>query len=383
METAFIRIEFKPFIQKKTLNNSKFCLEIVPEISCIQNLDKLIWKQKDDLIEYTIPMTHKVVLQKRETILDDSDSTVKVYHSCVDLLLPSSNTMLGGSGSGDVPKIISDTYVLKKCFENSTSKEHNRCSTDGRKHSDLVIPIFDDTTKTLLQLEGIKKKETKINTTKDAVEAKSNKRKKFLNDDLYDKSLDKITNTEDLYPVCSDATRSRSVVRDTVKAKNAYKHESTRWLTLSPICSVNAGETALVDKMVASKSITCKIHESSRDLVPMGTVASRSDFSHGNLALSTIVDVNRQKSPRKLRVLCRTPPEMRVVEYMRFIESEILPLKMWLNDIIRKCTALGIEFKKQPSKQNMAVSTSGIPAITASNETTKSNRVVYSIVFDG
>lgn len=165
--TACLRIKFKPLIQKRTINNSRCCLEIVPEISYIQNLDKLVWRRKSKLIEYTIPMSYKVVLQKREAVQDDSDTAaLKVYHSCVDLLLPSSNSMLECSGSGDVPKIISDTYVHKKCLENGSSKEQSLSLTDEHKHSghDLIIPIFNDSTQNFLQLERVERKKTEINT---------------------------------------------------------------------------------------------------------------------------------------------------------------------------------------------------------------------------
>lgn len=174
-----------------------------------------------------------------------------------------------------------------------------------------------------------------------------------------------------------------TVVNEMVDTKSSFKRESTRWLSLSPTFSVHAGETPPVGKMFASKSVNCKIHDSRSDLVLLRSICSPSDLSYGTQALSRIGDLSRRNSPRKLRVLFRTPPEMRVVEYVQLIENEILPLKMWLNDIIRKCIALGIEFRKQPSKQSMAVSTSGLPAITSSEETTSSNRVVYSVVFDG
>lgn len=120
METASLRIKFTPFFNNALKNGSKCCLEIVPEVSCVQNLNKISWKQEKDSIEYTIPMTYKIILKKRESLIKEHyDLAVhvpeldKTYHSCVDLLPPSSMTAFDFA-SGDVTRIISDTYILGK-----------------------------------------------------------------------------------------------------------------------------------------------------------------------------------------------------------------------------------------------------------------------------
>lgn len=171
MENACLRIKFKPLFQKKTINNSLCCLEIVPVVSCIHNLDKLIWRQSNNLIEYNIPMTYKVVLQIRPGVQVDSDHTsIKTYHSCVDLLLTSSNSMLGCPGSGDISKRISDTFILKKCLETCMSKEtFNLGIPDECKYSDndVTLPASNETTNTLLHPEDLEKKDMETNTEDD------------------------------------------------------------------------------------------------------------------------------------------------------------------------------------------------------------------------
>lgn len=227
---------------------------------------------------------------------------------------------------------------------------------------------------------------------------------------VYSESLNKMTNTENVYPIFG-TVQNENVVMETV-TKSFIKPESPRLLSLSPICSVNTYETPFINRIMSCKSVTCKIHESQRDLVLFGSISSPSDLSRDNQALSTIIDVTRQISPRKLRVMCGNSPEMRVLEYVRYIENEILPLKMLFNDIKRKCTALGIDFNKQLPKQCRAVNTvsttsspkmsidtvstnnipkmiintvfsSSTPKMSVAAETTKSNRAVYKIVFDG
>lgn len=113
METALLRIRFTPLLKQALKNGSKYCLEIVPEVSRIENLDKISWKQEIDLIEYIIPVTYKIILKKQEAKKKTDDDVIqldKTYHSCVDLLPPSLSTF--DFGCGDVTRIISDTYII-------------------------------------------------------------------------------------------------------------------------------------------------------------------------------------------------------------------------------------------------------------------------------
>jgi hypothetical protein len=128
MEAACLRIKFTPLLQNFPMDNSNHCLEIVPEISCIQNLDKIEWKTEENYIEYTIPMTYKVILRKKD--VKKKEELDKVYHSCVDLLLPSSDTDLTRLGSGDMNRIFSDTFVLTK-----VSGDVEKCSIVFREPS--------------------------------------------------------------------------------------------------------------------------------------------------------------------------------------------------------------------------------------------------------
>ncbi|CAG9785736.1 unnamed protein product [Diatraea saccharalis] len=74
----------------------------------------------------------------------------------------------------------------------------------------------------------------------------------------------------------------------------------------------------------------------------------------------------------------RILPEVRVAKIVQQMEKEINPLKVMLNEIISKCSSLGLtKIKYQHSMFNNE--------INAEKEmnNVKSNRVVYSIVFDG
>lgn len=116
MENASLRIKFSPILKNVAFNNSKCTIEILPEVSSFQNLDKLEWKMDNGLVEYTIPMTYKIFIKK-----DNYSAAVdieKTYHSCVDLLhaYSMSNTNLA---SGDVTRMISDNFILNKVTSDS------------------------------------------------------------------------------------------------------------------------------------------------------------------------------------------------------------------------------------------------------------------------
>ncbi|VVD03858.1 unnamed protein product, partial [Leptidea sinapis] len=80
MGTAVIQLKFVSLVK----NKSKCCVEIVPDICSIKNIDKIKWKKKIDSIEYVVPVTYKIVLKKSNFMKLDEEE--KVYHSCVDLL---------------------------------------------------------------------------------------------------------------------------------------------------------------------------------------------------------------------------------------------------------------------------------------------------------
>lgn len=138
METACLRIKFTPLLQEAQKSSENCCLEIVPEVKCIQNLDKLTWKQESNFIEYSIPMTYKIILRKRHIQDSSEDDIPKTYHSCVDLMLSSSKSNFD-LGSGDVSRIISDTFILSKI------------QTTLPKKDDMVLSIAEDKLAKIMQ----------------------------------------------------------------------------------------------------------------------------------------------------------------------------------------------------------------------------------------
>uniref|UniRef100_A0A2A4K6D5 Uncharacterized protein n=1 Tax=Heliothis virescens TaxID=7102 RepID=A0A2A4K6D5_HELVI len=253
METACLRIKFTPHLQKNPKGDSKCCLEIVPEVSCLQNLDKLIWRQETNFIEYTIPMTYKVILKKRQALKDASDDAVKTYHSCVDLLLTSSKSTLN-LGSGDVSKIISDTYILHRAINDFKSKQYFINSlTDEIKDSDKN-PVYHKSTCTSVPLESLKTTED-TNIKEDKVETKTHQGDISENIMLEDKLLNKITNTETIYSVFSETLQSENTIKVAAPENNSvFANMNNQQAVVDQIVQNLAFEVEAIPKNKSSRS---------------------------------------------------------------------------------------------------------------------------------
>lgn len=107
MGTAAISLKFI----SRARNRSKCYLEIVPEVSNIQNIDKIKWKENIDSIEYSVPVTYKIILKKLNT-RDHNEDPVRLFHSCVDLV-PSSSHSHENLAYGDASKNISDHLIYR------------------------------------------------------------------------------------------------------------------------------------------------------------------------------------------------------------------------------------------------------------------------------
>lgn len=108
MENVCIRVKFSPLMKNISKDNTKCSLEIIPVVTCIENIDKIKWKQKKDRIEYIVPMNYKLIIKKLKPNID----AIKTYFSCVDLL-PSSLPNVDVD-AGNIYKVISDNNVLDK-----------------------------------------------------------------------------------------------------------------------------------------------------------------------------------------------------------------------------------------------------------------------------
>ncbi|KAJ2950165.1 hypothetical protein O0L34_g11522 [Tuta absoluta] len=114
--SAFLRIKFAPLVKKISSENiaSKCCIEIVPELANTLNLNKISWKDENDLFEYNIPMTYKIIIKKPSQLSNVLEK--KVYHSCVDLLADYSMSNADIGAGDDIKKIKSDNSFILNSY---------------------------------------------------------------------------------------------------------------------------------------------------------------------------------------------------------------------------------------------------------------------------
>lgn len=157
-------------MQNISKNNSRCCLEIVPLVTCIENIDKIKWKHKKDKIEYIVPMNYKIIIKKLKPYHD----AIKSYYSCVDLL-PSSLSNLD-KDTADIYRVISENIVFNKgrtdlmALKNmppldiklDKTMHHISRSTNPIKYSD-VNPKCIDLSDSLLTLVNIPETLTSLN----------------------------------------------------------------------------------------------------------------------------------------------------------------------------------------------------------------------------
>lgn len=92
------------------------------------------------------------------------------------------------------------------------------------------------------------------------------------------------------------------------------------------------------------------------------------------------INYPEQFNPSLTKFHARILPEIRVANFVQNMEMEIRPLKIILNDIIKKCIALNLytllKFKSPVNKN-----TTYRDKHSSHVENNKTNRIVYSIVF--
>lgn len=163
MDIASLRIKFTPLLKNFRKGSSKCCLEIVPEVSAIHNLHRIEWALEDNLVEYRIPMTYKIILKKPKIVKEAAENLDKTYYSCVDLLSGSITNF--DMASGDIKRILSDNFELRtittdieqcnvvlsknKAREITTAKTTSVITLDVKPNSVLREPLVDYSTERL------------------------------------------------------------------------------------------------------------------------------------------------------------------------------------------------------------------------------------------
>ncbi|XP_045494888.1 uncharacterized protein LOC123693732 [Colias croceus] len=376
MATTTIRLKFTSLVK----NRSKCCLEIVPEISSIQNIDKIKWTKDAESIEYSVPITYKIKLKKMN-ILREHHILIQNYYSCVDLVRSTSFAYLN-KAAGDVFKsILSDHQIYSKShfdsiITNAKISRPSNCankddSSKEKKHENLNTSLKSPS-ETFKIKRDLQNKSTCVN---EDFQIKENTNRK----NNYDHSSYKINKT------VSTTTNPNLPLLENIS--NEIKS-----LSITPICKINTHEesTTLESYKNLNKSVACykpNIQNKYKNhLNEIGVVVNPPDW---NISFSphfvrlpertcNIPFINSYKTNVK------SSPKVRVAHFKSAMEREILPLKIILHDLLTKCAALGF-LKNKTNIQAIDYSKTNtyldVPVIR--NEGRKRcNRVVYSIVFE-
>ncbi|XP_037298436.1 uncharacterized protein LOC115440602 isoform X2 [Manduca sexta] len=401
MGTAGLKIKFIPIMKDFDKDSSQCCLEIVPEISDIQNIDQIEWKNENNLIEYTIPMTYKIILQKlpRQTFKEINENLNKIYYSCVDLLLPSSITKFN-LASGDVKRIISDTYVVTKIAANlNHTDDMQKLLLNLNELKNIHGPtnkqnsIDEDPFKEQINDSFSNNDETRedIDNHNEVGKVLASEDASSLNTvNINRNSIDKITNTESDFALCIDAcTQSGETITCISTNMNSTSKANSRTLSQTPVCSIDAD---IIKENVTPNSVIYYFNEVNKETACIANICTINNIYNENVNKYKLFtkqkdfDLNYTNEVQNFSVRKRILPEIRVAELVQVMEKEIMPLKIMLNELLCKCATLGTEWKKSSHISLMYKtidSNFNDHVAQCCKKHIKSNRVVYSIVFDG
>ncbi|KAJ0175763.1 hypothetical protein K1T71_008922 [Dendrolimus kikuchii] len=348
-------------------------------------------------------MTYKVKLKKKPILKEAVNSMDQTYHSCVDLLLASSLSKLNLE-CGDRRNINSDTYISKwACSLDDVNYPSNNVlaslTTDSlviKKAADFndnnvctVHELYNSGANSIEELredinmkdkDGLRKEE--VENTNDSILVENS-------------SIDKMNNTGIGIPKCRLMnTQTAETITNIFTTKITTNDVVKKQLCLSPICSINTDDNKQDVDQISAKSAVCKILHSKCIDIPIAIMKNLEKFPNierlndGKLGKSFIKKYIEESDKTFLRITHRSKarelPEVRVANFIKAMEKEILPLQTMLNEIIRKCVSLGVSLNKTSGKNLIYKTPNCNETIryTTNKQSFKSNRVVYSIVFD-
>ncbi|CAK1600783.1 unnamed protein product [Parnassius mnemosyne] len=393
METG-IRIKFTPLIKTVHRNNSRCILEIIPELTVLENIENINWNNENDFIEYIVPIKYKIVLKKMTSAITNEYEN-KIYYSCVDLLHRTSKNNLY-LGSGDVSRIISDNLI----FRNYTYKNKNQSEITVTKDHTLILK------KDYKVDENKNTKSISKETTKRTCKSKYSRENKFndLSDYIYTedtkifgRSLDNTVKNHISFKIKTSEKHTKgNIIKDKGELNeiindnhiiNSQPEEaitvsirkSQSKLTLSPVSLYNNVKPLLkiVYQNTFYNSNICFVVDTEESIQKNNIGVKQSNILN-NYIDNEITKANCEENNNwRLRSKLGVTPALRINYYIQVMEKEILPLKILLHDIINKCNVLGLSLKTKLLQR--PISNPNKTICYKENEFA-SNRVVYSVV---
>lgn len=159
-------------------------------------------------------------------------------------------------------------------------------------------------------------------------------------------------------------------------------------LSLSPICSIDTSEKEFPEtaeenplNLVVDRVFQFDTRDISGIIAP--SLVTRYEKY---VNIKNLFDDSKALRCTLYKAHKRELPEERVAKFIKKMEIEIMPLKTMLNEILQKCQTLGLSKSKHIPRSLVLYKT--VPSFKnhvekcKTERQTKSNRVVYSIVFD-
>ncbi|XP_063359054.1 uncharacterized protein LOC134648429 [Cydia amplana] len=383
METACLKIKFTSLIKKLRENDSKCCLEIVPEVTCLQNFDKMLQRQENSLYEYAIPITYKIILKK--CIKCDTKHTGfelnQIYHSCVDIFHAPATSYI--DETGDIKPFSSETVLFNKLPSshgwNMAVPQHNKLNSTPEEKNTASTQTYEkrgEFTLTSSKNRNLNKYYT-TNSTDDTGKEYCVSVSRDI--DIQVNSMQNIVDMANGIPEKGNQkTRNKNINFSINEISKKCNINEMRKLSLTPICSINTN-----DMFMAEQNGNIRIRNyidkdnNRRCFKDVVLYNYRSQIIKPNMD-TTYMPLNEYKPIEPYR----NTPEVRIAEFQKLIESEMLPLKHMLNDIVSKYMSLNVDNQLKKSLLLGTKKYHQIEKFTCQNRP-KSNRVFYTIVFDG
>ncbi|CAB3248037.1 unnamed protein product [Arctia plantaginis] len=324
-------------------------------------------------------MTYKIILRKQNTASEKDNETIRTYYSCVDLLLSTSQSKYD-LASGDVSRIISDTFIFGKIPPNTLKKDN------------FISNLLDDlnyvtqsgtaTYETFLKDLSIKEIEEKV-----ANNGITKSTSRIIDTDNVEILVcDKNTNTDTIHAVYPYD------INPDVSTKRKSRPDSKRTLSVPPMMSLKT-PSQILSRSTVSKAITCNMHNFQTDMILVEATNTQSDILN-EIKLSKMVSKFGDISRNTIKSLFFTstnkfPPKMRIEQYVQYMQTELLPLNIFLDKLITKCSVLGLNRNqcsstKVPSNNTLLYKSVSMTKRkeTETCEKPISNRAVFSILSD-
>ncbi|XP_064072072.1 uncharacterized protein LOC135193459 [Vanessa tameamea] len=369
MDTAYINIKFTPFIKSIVKCESRYNLEIVPITSCVENIEKLEWKDVKDKIEFTIPIVYKIIIMKQNY----PKNRTKVYHSCVDIISSSSLTNI----------------KLRHTSEYSVLSKPNEClDANKTKHGMVLNPKLKQKNDIHFYLSNSNYPFKSLKVLKSAVTLLTHGNLKTSKQDIN-------------YEVLSHDFKSSEFINSGERIKTTVNKNcnANQFLTnkIKHLDSSDTGDVAIQKNEIKKKILRTPVYNTIGDnsILSKNTASLFNDRLHNlhdcifnyrsyhqnQIKKNTNLEVNYLNlfSSKSLMSNVRILPEVRVANFVQNMEREILPLKIILNDIINKCVSLNFyTLLQNRSTFDNNIASKGCDV----KNCLKSNRVVYSVVFN-